>query len=70
MLGEQKWTQISHFVVSHLKFGENFEWKKQEPVMFTVVLREKCLYLELFRSAFSRIQTEYGEILRISPHSV
>ena len=26
-------------------------------------LREKCLYSELFRSVFSRIRTEYGEIL-------
>ena len=33
-------------------------------------LREKCLYSELFWSAFSRIRTEYGEILRICPHSV
>ena len=35
-----------------------------------LVLREKCPYLELFWSAFSRIRTEYGEILRISPYSV
>ena len=28
-------------------------------------LREKCPYSELFWSAFSRIRTEYGEILRI-----
>ena len=33
-------------------------------------LREKCLYSELFWSAFSSIWTEYGEILRISPYSV
>ena len=33
-------------------------------------LRKKCLYSELFRSAFSRIRTEYGEILRISPYLV
>ena len=33
-------------------------------------LREKCPYSELFWSAFSRIRTEYGEILRISPYSV
>ena len=25
-------------------------------------MREKCLYLELFWSAFSRMRTEYGEI--------
>ena len=29
-------------------------------------LRNKCPYSELFWSTFSRIRTEYGEILRIS----
>ena len=29
-----------------------------------------CPYLEFFWSVFSRIQAEYEEILRISPHSV
>ena len=33
-------------------------------------LREKSPYSELFWSAFSRIRNEYGEILRISLHSV
>ena len=33
-------------------------------------LREKFPYSELFWSVFSRIRTEYGEILRISPYSV
>ena len=33
-------------------------------------LPEKCPYSELFWSTFSRIQTEYGEILSISPYSV
>ena len=33
-------------------------------------LPKKCPYLALFKSAFSRIRTEYGEILQISPHSV
>ena len=28
-------------------------------------LRKKCLYSELFWSVFSRIRTEYGEILRM-----
>ena len=32
--------------------------------------REKCPHLELFWSAFSRIWTEYGEILPISPYLV
>ena len=35
-----------------------------------VTLREKSPYSELFWSAFSRIRTEYGEILPISPYSV
>ena len=34
------------------------------------VLREKCPYSELFWSLFSRILTEYGEMLLISPYSV
>ena len=38
--------------------------------MFNVTLREKCPYSALFWSAFSRIQTEYGEVLRISLYSV
>ena len=33
-------------------------------------LHEKCSYSEFFWSAFSRIVTEYGEILRISLYSV
>ena len=32
-------------------------------------LREKCPYSEFFRSVFSRIWTEYGEILCISPNT-
>ena len=34
------------------------------------VLHEKCPYSELFWSEFSRIRTEYEEILRISQYSV
>ena len=33
-------------------------------------MREKCLYLEFYRPIFSRIWTEYGEILSISPYSI
>ena len=33
-------------------------------------LREKCPYSEFFSSVFSRIWTEYGEILRTFPYSV
>ena len=35
-----------------------------------ISLREKCLCSELFWSVFSRIRTEYREILRISLYSV
>ena len=35
-----------------------------------VALREKCPYLEFFLPIFSRIWTEYEQILRISPYSV
>ena len=33
-------------------------------------LRDKCPYSEFFWSLFSRIRTDYGEILRIFPYSV
>ena len=37
----------------------------------TEILREKCApYLEFFWSVFSHIRTEYGELIRISLHSV
>ena len=36
----------------------------------TLSLPEKCTYSELFWSAFSCIQTEYGEIFRVSLYSV
>ena len=41
-------------------------------VMFLVklALHKKCSYSELFLSSFSRIRTEYWEILHISPYSV
>ena len=35
-----------------------------------MTLREKCPYSDLFWSVFSCIQTEYGKIQNISPHSV
>ena len=39
--------------------------------VYTVyILREKCPHSESFWSLFSRVRTEYGEILRISPYSV
>ena len=40
--------------------------------VFTIdtVTVEKCPYLELFWSSFSRIRTEYAEIQSICPYSV
>ena len=35
-----------------------------------VTLRKKCPYSELFWSVFSRIRTEYGNLLHKSPNSV
>ena len=37
--------------------------------LFIARLRKKCPYSKLFWSAFSRIQTEYGEIRSVSPYS-
>ena len=36
----------------------------------SMTLREKCTHSELFWLAFSRIRTEYGGILYISPYLV
>ena len=61
-----------------LHFGIHCVFNMWFPVLDRVLLEltislalcEKCPYSELFWSAFSRIWTEYGEILRISPYSV
>ena len=45
------------------------QWQNQDRPL-VVTLRQKCPYSELFWSVFSRIRTEYGEILRISSYSV
>ena len=47
--------------------NDSDEWTKKQRCK---ALREKCLYLELFWSAFSCVRTEYGEIQSISPYSV
>ena len=41
-----------------------------EELLWKYTLRKKCPNSKLFWSAFSRVRTEYGEILRISPYSV
>ena len=39
-------------------------------IVLSLTLREKCPYWKFFWSVFSRIRTEYGEIVRISPYSI
>ena len=58
---------LINFKVSHLaKVGRN-----QAHIYANVYsLREKCPYSEFFWSVFSRIRTEYREVLRTSPYSV
>ena len=46
------------------------EISKKYVAIFRRALREKCPYLELFWSAFSRIRTEYREIRSTSPYPV
>ena len=52
--------------------SEQFQQIKQEQFCRKRLksLREKCPYSELFWSAFSRIWSEYREILRIPLYSV
>ena len=45
-------------------------WRQDIFLTFSYTLREKWPYSELFWCAFFRIRTEYGEITRISPHSI
>ena len=44
--------------------------RNQSSDLLCISLREKCPYRKLFWSAFSRIRTEYREILRIFSYSV
>ena len=53
-------------LINSLKRASYYEWNSVE----ISSLSEKCPYSEIFWSAFSRIRTEYGEILRISSYSV
>ena len=42
------------------------KYVKPVKLWFKITLREKCPYSEFFRSAFSRIRTEYAEYLSVS----
>ena len=55
---------------SWVKYYETIKFLKFYCRFHDLTLRKKCPYAELFWSVFSRIRTEYGEILRISPYSV
>ena len=59
---------FSQLLVRKIRSNLNFKLDFNDLIVKT--LCEKCPYSELFWSAFSRIRTEYGEILRISPYSV
>ena len=54
--------------VCHKNLAKLLEKLKRNPEQAT--LRKKCPYSKLFCSAFSRIRTEYGEIVRIFPYLV
>ena len=49
-------------------FHKTFHAVKE--LLYVLSLCKKCLHWELFRSAFSRIWSEYGEIATIFPYSV
>ena len=53
-----------------LKTFENAKEKIHGSFLYRVNMREKCAYSKLFWFAFSRIWTEYRDILRISPYWV
>ena len=55
-------------ILSKLDLSEAIAWQLLKSLSLRLqtlkeALREKCPYLELFWSAFSRMRTEYGEII-------
>ena len=63
--------QINFFRTSKVRFEHKPFIISTVVVSFEeLTVREMCPYSHLFRSAFSRIRTEYGEIRRISLYSV
>ena len=53
----------SCYSVNNMRSNFHLENSFMMQEFYQYSLREKCLYSELFRSVFSRIRTEYGEIL-------
>ena len=64
------WAEILHlaFITRGYNFKTLLGIYYAERKTLKISLRKKCRFSELFWSAFSRIRTEYGEILR--PYSV
>ena len=63
-------TIMGKVFVAFFTFLALFPFTKSELEVAYYPLRENCPYLEVFRSAFSRICTEYGEILSVySPNA-
>ena len=66
--------QTVSFLLRGLSFPYSKYLKRNQKIVRGILhkktLRKKCPYLELFWSVFSRIRTEYGEILCISLYSV
>ena len=63
-----KYSAMSSLLMKKTSSPRMFFTPKQA-ISSVTSLREKCPYSELFWSAFCRIQTEYGEILRLSVFS-
>ena len=67
--------QLRVIAFVQFKRGLDFKAAKTKYLSFlcnmsNIIPRGKYLYLEFFWFVFSRIRTEYGEIIRISPYSV
>ena len=64
----ENWKLKIFFFLNHWKIANN-QQKYRISVKWPSLCK-KCPYSELFRSLFSRIRTEYGEIRSISPYWV
>ena len=53
-----------HVLSLQISFHNVLEFRQHQSISSPLSLREKCPYSEFFWSVFSRIRTEYGEILR------
>ena len=64
----EKWLRKCEISKERISFIVN---NKAQPAKNTaLILRKKCPYSEFFWSVFSRIRTEYGDLLCKCPYSV